>query len=220
MCPFPTTSIGIAAARERHAHLRFPFALVCSAAIHALVSTGMTGGSARTIRPAAPATYATLNAELAPAAPQLSSAVAEDEPSWRAAAPPSAESKRAQARKPRVAAAEQRVETAGPAHLPDPTYYGTRQLDVFPVLASGLELGAAAAGAKAAGAGRVLLLVLIDAAGFVNEVSVIEAEPQGAFEDYARMAFVSARFKPALKDGRPVKSRLLVEVDFGDSAKR
>jgi protein TonB len=167
-----------------------------------------------------PVSYPTLSAELAPLAPPLPSAAAEHEPSSRAAAPPPAQRKTAQSREARAAEAKQPVENTGPAHIPDPTYYGTRQLDVFPMLASGLELSARAAGAKPAGAGRVLLLVLIDAAGFVNEVSVVEAEPQGAFEEYARMAFVSARFKPALKDGRPVKSRLLVEVDFGESAKR
>ena len=221
MCPSPSTFIGLSpVAREHRARLRFALALSCSAAIHALVSTGMTGGSARAIRSTPSVNYPVLNAELAPLAVHLPSAVAEHEPSSHAAAPPSAVRKTPQARAPRAPDAQPRIERAGPAHSPDPTYYGTRQLDVFPVLASHLDLGAPGGAAKAAGAGRVLLLVLIDAAGFVNEVSVVEAEPQGAFEEYARTAFVSARFKPALKDGRPVKSRLLVEVDFGERAKR
>ncbi len=110
--------------------------------------------------------------------------------------------------------------TAGPAHIPDPTYYGARQLDVYPMLASTLRLDDREAAHTSQRTGRVLLFVLIDAEGRVNEVSVIESEPPGVFDERTRAAFQAARFMPALKNGRPVKSRLLVNVDYGDSAKR
>jgi len=54
----------------------------------------------------------------------------------------------------------------------------------------------------------------------VTEVNVIEAEPPGIFDEHTRAAFQVARFTPALKNGRPVKSRLLVDVDYSDSVKR
>jgi TonB family protein len=63
--------------------------------------------------------------------------------------------------------------------------------------------------------GRALLLVMIDETGTVNDVSVIEAEPANYFEDDAKRAFLSARFTPAYRNGRPVRSRVLVEVNYG-----
>jgi len=102
--------------------------------------------------------------------------------------------------------------TAGPAAIPDRTYYPARQLDVYPALANALEVRyPGAADSKA----RVLLLVLIDAAGLVDDVSVVESEAAGYLEDDARKALKAARFKPALRGGLPVKSRLLVEIDYG-----
>ena len=147
-------------------------------------------------------------------------------------APPEAESltvkapriERRKAQEPRAAAVfvegAPRPASAGPPEIPDPTYYGARQLDVYPVLASTLRLGDREGAPTPAGLGRVLLLVLIDAEGLVNEVSVIEAKPPGVFDEHARAAFQAARFNPALKNGRPVKSRLLVDVDYSDSVKR
>jgi protein TonB len=99
----------------------------------------------------------------------------------------------------------------------DPTYYGARQLDVFPALASPFELRyprPAAADVK----GRVALLVLIDAKGSVNEVSVVDAQPAGYFEEDALRLFRAARFTPAFKNGRAVKSRIVIEVSYGKAA--
>jgi periplasmic protein TonB len=45
---------------------------------------------------------------------------------------------------------------------------------------------------------------------------VIEAEPAGSFEEDARRTFQSAQFRPALKNGRPVKSRILVQLEYGN----
>jgi TonB family protein len=101
---------------------------------------------------------------------------------------------------------------AGSAQLFDLTYYGARQLDVYPMLTGALELRhPGATEAKA----RVLLLVLIDAAGIVDDASVVESVAPGQWDETARRALMTARFKPALRSGRPVKSRLLIEIDYG-----
>jgi protein TonB len=103
--------------------------------------------------------------------------------------------------------------TAGSANIPDGTYYAARQLDVYPVLLSTLDaIGAfTARGTR----GRVVLLVSIDESGNVEEVSILEAEPAGHFEEDARSAFKLARFEPAYRSGRPVKSRLVFHVEYG-----
>jgi TonB family protein len=98
---------------------------------------------------------------------------------------------------------------------PDLTYYAARQLDVYPTLSSPLDLRYTARAAAAAIAGRALVLLLIDDAGIVNDVALVEAEPAGYFEEEVRRAFGSARFTPAFKGGRAVRSRVLVHVNYG-----
>ncbi|HMW17638.1 MAG TPA: TonB family protein [Accumulibacter sp.] len=62
--------------------------------------------------------------------------------------------------------------------------------------------------------GRVVLQLFIDEYGVVREVLVSQAIPSGFFEQAAISAFSRARFSPALRGGRPVKSQMRVEVDF------
>lgn len=99
------------------------------------------------------------------------------------------------------------------AEAPDVTYYAAKQLDVFPSLVSKLQLGV-----EALGAGRALLLVMIDATGAVNEVSLVETSSAAVPEEEVKRAFASARFTPAYRNGRAVRSRMLIEVNYGVDA--
>jgi protein TonB len=95
----------------------------------------------------------------------------------------------------------------------DTTWYPARQLDVFPrALATPRPVYPAEAGAAE---GEVTLLVMVDDVGGVHEVSVVEATPPGVFDRAAMQAFETLRFEPAMKDGRAVRSRILVRVSFG-----
>ena len=58
------------------------------------------------------------------------------------------------------------------------------------------------------------MLLLIDEFGGVNEASVVESQPEGYFEDAALAVFRAARFSPAQKQGRAVKSRVLLQVKY------
>ena len=106
---------------------------------------------------------------------------------------------------------DQRPTGSSVTDTPDLTYYGARQLDVYPSLASELDLNAGESGVS----GSALLLVLIDATGAVHDVSVVEAELPRHFEAEAKRAFLAARFTPAYRNGRAVRSRLLVQVNYG-----
>jgi len=106
---------------------------------------------------------------------------------------------------------------SAPVDTVDSTYYGARQLDVYPALVSVLDLPRSTD--KNAGAqGYVLLLVMIDAAGAVDEVSVVEAQGLGIANEDALAALRSARFSPAVRSGRMVKSRLFIRIDYGAPA--
>jgi periplasmic protein TonB len=63
--------------------------------------------------------------------------------------------------------------------------------------------------------GRVVLELRVSAAGEVERVSVVKAQPPGRFEQSAVRAFSAARFTPGLRKGTPVPSLLRFEVTFG-----
>lgn len=102
----------------------------------------------------------------------------------------------------------------------DPTYYPAIQLDVYPQPLEPIKLNYPDRAAAQRLDGILLLLLLIDEFGVVNEASVVEAQPQGYFEEAALSVFRATRFSPAQKQGHPVKSRVLLQVRYGsgDSA--
>jgi len=96
---------------------------------------------------------------------------------------------------------------------PDPTYYSARDLDVYPRPAAPLDFDRLARGV----AGRVRLALLIDEAGIVKEIVVVETEPTGRLQEELRSALAATRFFPGQKDGRAVKSRVLLSVSLDSS---
>lgn len=106
---------------------------------------------------------------------------------------------------------------AGPA-LPapgiEPNYYPARQLDVVPKALDPVDPVIPEQAIRNRVNGSVLLALRIDEAGIVREASVIEAEPAGYFEESALSAFRKTRFSPGMKNGRPVRSRMLVRVNY------
>lgn len=105
--------------------------------------------------------------------------------------------------------------------LEDPTWYPAKQVDVHPVALNLIKPAYPEKGVELGVDGKVVLLLLIDEAGVVKEVSVVEADPEGVFEESALAAFRNARFAPAQKNGRAVKSRVLIRVtyEFNDRKK-
>lgn len=98
--------------------------------------------------------------------------------------------------------------------IEDPTWYPAKQVDAHPVALNPIKPVYPEKGVELGVDGKVLLLLLIDEAGVVKEVSVAEADPEGIFEESALAAFRNARFTPAQKNGRAVKSRVLIRVSY------
>lgn len=96
----------------------------------------------------------------------------------------------------------------------DPTYYPARELDVYPALRMPLRFENPERAGRDRIGGKVLVALLLDETGAVDDVSVVTAEPPGYFEDAARAVLAAARFSPARKDGRAVKSRVLISVEY------
>jgi TonB family protein len=62
--------------------------------------------------------------------------------------------------------------------------------------------------------GKVVVKIMISASGTVDEVMVLRAEPPGIFEASAISAFSAARFTPGMKGQKPVKSMVVLEVNY------
>jgi TonB family protein len=62
--------------------------------------------------------------------------------------------------------------------------------------------------------GVVLLKILINERGAIDDAVIVESEPKGTFEAAALNATLATRFSPAIRNGRPVKSQKMLEVLF------
>lgn len=107
---------------------------------------------------------------------------------------------------------ERRKAPALPGAVPPYGYYPAHLLDERPQVRVHVE---PAFPPGAPESGRVKLQLFIDADGRVEEIVVIESEPQGVFEYAAAQAFAPARFTPGRFRGEAVKSLMAIEVLFG-----
>lgn len=96
----------------------------------------------------------------------------------------------------------------------DPTYYPAKQVDIHPIALHPITPQYPQIATVDNMEGEVTLLLLIDESGVVREISVADARPEGYFEESAINAFRNARFAPAKKNGRDVKSRALIRVQY------
>ena len=93
---------------------------------------------------------------------------------------------------------------------PDPNYYPARDLDDYPRPLAPLRIGRPARSS----AGEVRLELLIDERGVVREVVLAGPAEPGAAEEELRATLAATPFMPARKDGRAVKSRVLMSINF------
>lgn len=200
----------IAAARRLPLSRRLVAALILSIAVHLWLAGEVPVGASR---PAAASARPVMTVRIEPGrVPRAVPPAPEGEVAVRPA----------QSRRTTAEPAAPAVAVATPTLLPfaDPTYYPARQLDVYPALLAPLAPAYPPRALDEGRSGHVLVLVLIDAAGRVDEVSVVEAEPRDYFEEAAKQTFANAQFSPARRNGLPVKSRVLIQLDFDPTSVR
>jgi len=209
--PFPPVPRRSAAAR------RLALALAGSALIHAwLLATPLLA----TPWPAAVriAVNAPLTVRLAPLRISVSDTPAVLDPETRRTSrrvrQQSGATDRAISGSPSRNVAHSGVRTPALPRPPDLTYYAARELDAYPRPAAPFELDRLTAGIGEGAAFRIRLALLIDEHGFVKGISVVEADPPGPLEEELRARLTATRFVPASKDGRAVRSRLVLSVSF------
>ena len=102
---------------------------------------------------------------------------------------------------------------ASPARAqPTPTFRSGAELDPPPRPLGDIEPEyPAAAGLQQ---GTVVLRLMIDTSGDVEDVVVVSATPEGLFEASAIAAFGKAKFSPGRYLGIPVRSQITIAVDY------
>jgi periplasmic protein TonB len=105
--------------------------------------------------------------------------------------------------------------TSGAIEAPiDLTYYAARELDVYPAPFEPLR---PRRDSPSAPPGWVRLLVMIDETGTVAATELVDADPLGTYEETALQTVRSARFSAGRREGRVVRSRILLEFRFDGS---
>lgn len=175
-----------------------------------------------------PSPDATPPPEAAPVARLAPSPAAEASPVARPIAPPPPAAPNI-AEKPVAtpvpAAAEPAPQADGaPARAPAPeaaltssvdlNYYTARELDVQPHALRIIRPDYPVEADRQRLSGSLRLQLKLEADGRVSDISVVSATPPGVFEQSAIKAFRDARFVPAQKNGRPVRSLIVIEVVY------
>lgn len=97
----------------------------------------------------------------------------------------------------------------------DATYYPAREVDEHPSLVSGGKPVYPDKAGRENIKGEVTVLMMLNEHGAADEVSIVEAKPEGMGFEEAVIAWLrDARFKPAMRGGRAVKARVVYHVTF------
>ena len=96
-------------------------------------------------------------------------------------------------------------------------YYADSEVDAMPVALDPILPRYPSESNAATDGGKVTLRLLIDAAGVVKDVVVVEAKPPKVFEESAQNALKSIRFKPAEKDGKAVGCETTMSIVYAGS---
>ncbi len=109
-----------------------------------------------------------------------------------------------------AAASEIQPSANSGSNIPDPRFFPARELDRYP--APVVPLDFRSVGARG---GLVRVWVNIDLAGNVVDVDVLDIDPAGVLQRQVREQLLAVQFMPGMKDDRPVRSRILLELVIG-----
>jgi len=115
---------------------------------------------------------------------------------------------------PMPATSNGRAPAQGIALVPPPKYYHAAELDARPQIKTRVMPVFPVAADLQNIAGKVVVSVFISETGNVDDVAVARAEPAGIFEQSTMAAFRAAKFTPGIKDRKPVKSLVVLEVAY------
>lgn len=98
--------------------------------------------------------------------------------------------------------------------LADTTYYDSLALDVQPEAVGAIEVPDPDAGSPNPRVGYVKLQLKLEADGRVSETKALESNLPPVYEALALDTFGKAKFTPGRRNGRAVRARIVIEVNF------
>lgn len=116
------------------------------------------------------------------------------------------------------AQAQEPARAPAPPQPTDPTYYSARELDEYPRPVAPFEFEALVVFAPQRAALRVRAVLRIDEHGTVTGVELLEPDPPGRLGEELRSMLLAARFYPARRQERAVRSRIVLSVNLGASS--
>lgn len=126
------------------------------------------------------------------------------------AAPTHSESASAPASVPPAAAAPAAAITSAV----DLTYYSVRDLDVQPRALREIVPDYPYDADRQRLSGQVRVQLKLEADGRISDLEIASATPPGVFDASALKALRTARFAPAQKNGRPVRARVVITIEY------
>ena len=142
-----------------------------------------------------------------PAAPEP-----EARPMPRQPGPPAGSAERVRSESSSAGAAQTGTEVLALPQAPDLNYYSARDLDRYPRPLAPFQITRMAGD----GAGEVRLEILIDERGIVQEMIFAGPAAPARVEEALRAALAATRFLPAQKDGRAVRSRIVLSISLSE----
>ena len=102
----------------------------------------------------------------------------------------------------------------GAAGEPPAHYFLARELDARPVALAPIEPAYPNDAYLRDVPGSVVVRLHINETGVVEKADILRATPPGYFEDAVQRAFLTARFSPGIRGGRPVRVQMTIEVRY------
>lgn len=101
-----------------------------------------------------------------------------------------------------------------PPQPPAPTRFNLNEVDRHPEAVSNMPPVYPFQARRSGVEGQVRIRFLVDAAGAVQELRIVEAQPEGIFERAVEQTIPRWRFKPGQKDGRTVETWVETTIRF------
>ena len=101
-----------------------------------------------------------------------------------------------------------------PAASPPAQYFLARELDARPVALAPIDPAYPNDAYLRNIPGSVLVRLHLSETGAVEKADILRADPPGYFEDAVQRAFMTARFSPGMRAGKPVRVQMTIEVRY------
>ncbi len=108
----------------------------------------------------------------------------------------------------------QPVDTQRLLNLPADIYFANSEVDVRAEPLEEVNLVYPLIAFQERQSGLVTIAIYVNERGGVDKTTIVDARPVGVFEEAALQAVAKLKFSPAIRNGKPVKNRKTIAINF------